>query len=121
MSSLFGKRRRTLASEPRRPHPDARVETELQRIISLRKVIARKEDLLAEDQQRISALRRAMVSNAGYDGNKDRQAQVRLLLEETQTLDTEIARLHDDIAARVDALTDTDLAWLDQPESSMKR
>lgn len=109
-------RRKSPAAE-RKPHPDARVEVELQRIISLRKVIARKEDLLASDHKQLDALRDTVTRHPTWDGHTRRQQQIRTLLDETQVLDAEVAKLHDDIAARVSVLTDTDLAYLEAPHA----
>ena len=105
--------RRKPPAAARKSHPDARVEVELQRIISLRKVIARKEDLLARDHEQIDALRHTTTRHPTWDGHGDRKRQIQALLDETQVLDAEVAKLHDDIAARVSILADTDLAYLE--------
>ena len=108
--SLF--RRAAPAPPPRRPHPDPRVEAELQRIISLRKAIARKEDLAARNHDQIAALRETVAKHPTWSGHLDRQEQIVTLLEETGDLDAEVTGLHDEIAKRITALSDTDIAYL---------
>lgn len=96
----------------RRPHPDARVEAELQRIISLRTAIARKEDLAARNHEQITALRQMVAKHPTWDGLKERKTQIAALLAETDGLDRDVTGLHDEIAKRIAALSDTDVAYL---------
>jgi uncharacterized coiled-coil DUF342 family protein len=96
----------------RRPHPDPRVEAELQRILSLRKAITRKEDLAGRNHQQITALRQTVAKHPTWDGTRQRHEQIDALLNETDDLDGEITELHDEIAKRITALSDTDVAYL---------
>ena len=105
--------RRPKEPPPRRPHPDARIESELQRIISLRDAIARKEDLAAANHQQVTALRGTVAKHPAWVSTRQRQEQIDTLLNETDDLDDEITELHDEIAKRITALSDTDLAYLD--------
>ena len=99
-------------SSPRRPHPDARIEAELQRILSLQKAILRKDELLAADHQQIADLRHTVTRHPTWDGDLSRRERIAELLAEADDLEAEVAKLHDDIAARISALSDTDLAYL---------
>jgi hypothetical protein len=107
---MWGKRQ----PEPqRRPHPDARIEVQLQRIRSLRLAVERKEELLAETQQQLIDLRDYTARHPGSENHHRRLSLIGTLLDDLKDLDAEVARLHDDIAGRCDALSDTDLAYLD--------
>ena len=111
--SLF---RRTAPAPPaRRPHPDPRVEAELQRIISLRKAIARKEADLGQIQAMVAKLRDSARQNPNTDttcGEGGRLDQIRDYQRETEDLEAGVAGLHDEIAKRITALSDTDIAYL---------
>ena len=98
----------------RRPHPDARIETELQRILSLRKAIARKEALLDGDQAQLATLRATVAKHPTWDGHYLRQRQIETLLAEIAPLEAEVAKLHDEIAERVGRIDDADLTYLDR-------
>lgn len=109
--------RRRKEQPVRKPHPDARIEAELQRIISLRKAVTRKEELLARDHQQIAGMRERLSRRPTWDAAKPVKQQIADLLEETQTLELQVAQLHDDIADRIGKLDDTDLAWLEAEPS----
>jgi hypothetical protein len=98
---------------PPAPHPDPRIEAELQRITSLRKVIARREDLLDADHRQITDLRDTVSRHPTWDGTLGRRQQITGLLDETHALEAEIVKLHDEIAERIARLSDTDVAWLE--------
>lgn len=101
-----------LPAAPRRPHPDASTEIRLQRIVSLRLAIARKEALLAADQEQLAGLRQTVARHPNWDGSFDRQHQITTLLGEISELEEAVAGLHDEIAARAEGLSDVDLAYL---------
>jgi hypothetical protein len=116
--------RRSKEPPPRRPHPDARIEAELQRIISLRSTAARKESLIGEygaeigrlhDQLR-AASRKNMDNNlyGGFLANIDPlERRVASLQGEMRKLEAEVGQVHDEIGKRIELLSDTDLAYLD--------
>jgi Mg2+ and Co2+ transporter CorA len=99
--------RRRKEQHARNPHPDARIEAELQRIISLRKAVTRKEELLASDHEQIAGMRERVSRRPTWDAAQP----------VTQTLELQITQLHDDIAARIAKLDDADLAWLEEEPS----
>jgi hypothetical protein len=109
--SLF--RRSPSPLPERKPHPDARIEAELQRIISLRKVIARKEAQLEQNAEGIERIRNVMRGNSGSAWNSPRAREADALQRESAQLEAEVTKLHDEIAERIAARDDTDLAWLD--------
>jgi hypothetical protein len=106
----FGRRK----PPPRKPHPDAQVESELQRILSLRRAIGRKESLIRQDAEDLRKIRTVIRRYAGADFNRARKADADVLVGEMASLEAEVTKLHDEIAARVSTLHDSDLAWLDQ-------
>ena len=57
--------RRNRVPEPRRPHPDPRTETRLQRIIALRESAARKSALIGQYTAEIGRLQRRYRNHAG--------------------------------------------------------
>jgi Mg2+ and Co2+ transporter CorA len=109
--------RRRKEQPARNPHPDARIEAELQRIISLRKAVTRKEELLASDHEQIAGMRERVSRRPTWDAAQPVKQQIADLLAETQTLELQITQLHDDIAARIAKLDDADLAWLEEEPS----
>jgi predicted nucleic acid-binding Zn-ribbon protein len=111
---MFGRRRPSAlpAAPERQPHPDARVEAEFQRILSLRKAVARKEEQLSQNQANIAHIRNMTTRHPGYDGHALRLRQIEALQREIPGLEAEVVRLHDEIAERIAAITDTDLAYL---------
>jgi chromosome segregation ATPase len=119
--SLF---RRSKEPPPRRPHPDARIEAELQRIISLRSTAARKESLIGgygaeigrlHDQLR-TASRKNMDDNlyGGFRANIEPiERRIASIQGEIRKLEAEVGQVHDEIGKRIELLNDTDLAYLD--------
>lgn len=101
-----------LPAVSRQPHPDASTEIRLQRIVSLRLAVARKEALLAEDQEQLAGLRQTVARHPNWDGHGKRQQQITTLPGEIGMLEEAVAGLHDDIAARAEGLSDVDLAYL---------
>lgn len=121
--SLF--RRSASSLPPRRPHPDARVEAELQRIISLRATAARKETLAGQYQSEIGTLHDQLreVSRKNMNGSlcgggltanvQPLERRVAGLQGEMRKLEAEVGQVHDEIGKRIEQLNDTDLAYLD--------
>jgi len=107
------RKREPVSPPPREPHPVAGTEIRLQRILSLRLAIARKEALLASDQEQLTALRRTVTQHPNWDGHDLRQGQIGILLAEIASLEAEVPKLHDDIAASAGGLDDVDLSYLD--------
>ena len=100
---------------PRRPHPDARIEAELQRIISLRSSIARQEEAAAHAAAEAERADReaGRVEKHGTqhaDGYAQRAQEFRAIAAQAEA---EITAMHDKIANRIAALNDDDLLWLD--------
>jgi len=118
--------RRHREPPPRKPHPDARIEAELQRIISLRGSAARKEAQIGQygaevaklhDQLR-TASSKSMTGNlyGGLTANvQPLERRVAALQGEMRKLEAEVGQVHDEIGKRIEQLHDTDLAYLDQP------
>jgi predicted nucleic acid-binding Zn-ribbon protein len=107
------RRNRKVPSAPdRRPHPDARVEAELQRIVTLRRAVSRQERLIEQNLQQIDALRDKARNNAAYIAGENAERMAKALVKENSGLETEISNLHDRIDERIAKLTDTDLAYL---------
>jgi hypothetical protein len=107
------RRRPVTGPPPRQPHPDGSIEVQLQRILSLRLAIGRKEDLLASDQQQLSSLREKVTDHPNWDGHTKRLAQIQVLRDEMAGLEDDIVRLHDEIAAHAGKLSQVDLSYLD--------
>jgi hypothetical protein len=92
---------RSRSEKSRQPHPDPMVETQLQRILSLRKLVALKEDLTARDYEEMRQLRRKFRRRIALDGLSAKAClqQADALQQEVKVLADEIARAHDEIAA----------------------
>jgi chromosome segregation ATPase len=107
--------RRNRAPEPRRPHPDPRTETRLQRIIALRESAARKSTLISQYATEIgnlSSVYRSEVVN-GYISNAAKlESRLKDLQAEIRQLETEIDDTHENIAERTAELSETDLSYL---------
>jgi hypothetical protein len=99
----------------RRPHPDPRIEAELQRIISLRSSIARQEDAAAHaTAEAVRADRQAGRVEQHGPHHSDHYAQrAQKLRAIAAQAEAEITSIHDEIAKRIAALSDDDLLWLD--------
>jgi len=112
-------RRKPLA---RRPHPDARIEAELQRIISLRSSIARQQEAAAHAAaEAVRADRQAGRVEQHGALHSDRYAQrAQELRAIAAQAEAEITSIHEEIAKRIAALGDDDLLWLD-PRPRPKR
>lgn len=96
----------------REPHPDPRIEARLQRILSLRKIIAGKEALVERDRAQITSLRATIAKHPSWDGLRQRKTQVTELLREIIEVEADILKLHDDIEERLGEISDMDLTAL---------
>jgi predicted phage-related endonuclease len=106
---MFGRRRKV---PERRPHPDPCLETELQRILSMRAAIARKEAALKDIQETVKYLRYDARFDPKSAGTVQRFKQIERYRRETRELEREISRLHEEIEKRCAALDVVDLAYL---------
>jgi hypothetical protein len=102
------------APVPREPHPDPRIEAELQRVISLRKAVARKEAQLDANDRNLRRVRATMRANSGSENNGRRADEADAIRQDSAGLEAEIMALHDEIAARIGKMDDADLAWLER-------
>ena len=96
----------------REPHPDPRIEAQLQRILSIRTMSAGKEALIVRDRAEVAALRATIAKHPTWDGLTRRQDQVVVLLKEVAGVEAEILKLHDEIEARLSQISDVDLTAL---------
>jgi hypothetical protein len=107
--------RRNRTPEPRRPHPDPRTETRLQRIIALRESAARKTGLISQYATEIGNLSGAYRHQASI-GQQSRAAAMERRLKDLQAdirqLEIEIDGIHADIAVITGELSETDLSYL---------
>lgn len=110
----MGAFRRRREAPARSPHPDARIEAELQSILSLRSVIARKEALLSTNAQQITTLRANLIRHPTWDHAVEWRKNAAFLQRETAQVEAEVRAQHDEIRALMDKIDDTDLAYLDK-------
>lgn len=102
----------------RKPHPDSRVEAELQRVLSLQRAIERTERRIEDIRgQRLSleelAERRYSGGSTVIANNLTRQSAT--LREERDALEAQLPLLHDEIAKRLAELGDDALALYEMP------
>jgi hypothetical protein len=100
------------AERPRDPHPDPRIEAQLQRILSIRRMIAGKHELIDQDREQIASLRAKVEKHPQFDRAKYQREQIGALLGEVGKTEAEILKLHDEIGARLDEISDADLTAL---------
>jgi hypothetical protein len=97
----------------RQGHPNRRIEAEFQRIVSLRRAIARAEAELDAAQTEIPRLRRRARREGWSDvGRIGAQEQADALEARVPELDAKIRDLHDPIAKAVEPFSDDDLLFL---------
>lgn len=100
---------------PRRPHPDPRTETRLQRIIALRESADRKSALIGQYTDEIGNLSYAYRSEAANGEHRNAtklESRLTALQAEIRQLEAEIDGIHEDIAKRTEELSETDLSYL---------
>lgn len=99
----------------RQPHPDPRIEVQLQRIIALRESAARKAALsvqYASEIEKVSANYRYVTSNGYLTRVPDIKTQLRDLQTELRQVEEEITAVHASISGLLMSLSDTDLSYL---------
>lgn len=100
----------------RQPHPDPRVEVQLQRIIALRESASRKAALsvqYASEIEKVSANYR-YITKEGYPARVPAvKTQLRDLQTELRQVEEEITAVHATISGLLMSLSDTDLAYLE--------
>ena len=108
---MFRRRRQPV----REPHPDPRVETELQRIISLRAAVTRKEQVATATAGEVAKAEHesARISFHGKTDCASYANRAKDLRATADRTETEITQLHDEIAKRIAALNDDDLSYLE--------
>ena len=105
-------RRKEPAAPVREPHPDPRIEAQLQRILSIRTMITGKEALVARDRDEIARMRATMAKHPNREGHHRRREQIEALQAEIADAEAEVLKLHDDIEARLGEIADADLTAL---------
>lgn len=101
-----------LAPPARQGHPNARIEAEFQRIVSLRRDVARKEAELDTAQREIPRLRKKGGHDAATRTAMVAREQADALEARLPVLATEIQELHDQIAKAIEPFADDDLLFL---------
>lgn len=98
----------------RKPHPDARVEADLQQIIALRRLADRKQSSLDDLQEDIRRCRSLARAEAGYKAGREATAMADKLQDETMPrIEAEVQAMQDQIRKAIEPMNDTDLAYLD--------
>lgn len=94
----------------RRPHPDAAVEAELQRLISLQQMARRRDDEIARFNRRLRRLEHRMPLRGWKRLERTEEGlAVRRLLAASEA---EATRLHEDVAKALAALPEDAALWL---------
>lgn len=96
----------------RQPHPDARIEAELQRVLALQRSAARTEaviDRLNSEAGKMDTYARKHPHLYGSAEGSSARAQE--LRDEAAEQEERVAKLHDEIAKRLEALGE-DALWL---------
>lgn len=105
--------RRRPEPPPRDPHPNARVEVQLQQVISLRTAAARNEATLDQHAAAVRRLTEMTTDHPTYDGHLRRISEIERVNREITRLNRETAELHGQVAEICAKLSDDDLLWLD--------
>jgi hypothetical protein len=101
------------APPQRQGHPNPRIEAEFQRIVSLRRDVARKEAELDAAQLEIPRLRKtAGQPNRSFSRADAAWKQADALEARLPVLATEIQELHDQITKAIEPFADDDLLFL---------
>jgi predicted nucleic acid-binding Zn-ribbon protein len=83
------------------PHPDGRVEAELQRVMALQRQVARTEARVGDINRELNLLAQKIRVNYGSSGMHDLTSLSATLREERDALEAELAPLHDEISKRL--------------------
>jgi cell division protein FtsB len=99
----------------RQGHPVARIEAEFQRIVSLRREVARLEDELDYNQKLLKRMSDDMLD---YTGTilKESRREVDTVQDRQLVLRTQVRELHEQIAKAIEPFSDDDLLFLDARE-----
>ena len=100
--------RRKPAVPPRQPHPDGRIEAELQRVIALQRSVQRTEARIEDIRGAQARVDTDVRMSAGdtYMSTSDLVKQATVLREERRELEERVAAVHDEISRRLTELGD---------------
>jgi hypothetical protein len=101
--------RKTAPVATRKPHPDPRVEAQLQYILSLYAAVSRTSQRIADITKAQKKLDGILRRNAGSSDTYTRQNQANELRDERARLEQSVRELHEQITTRLAALGDDDL------------
>ena len=88
------KRKAVPVSASRQPHPDPRIEAELQAIVAARRAVARQEEQIALNLREIGKLRGKARENAGYYSGKESERMAGRLVKENAEMEAGIGGFH---------------------------
>jgi predicted nucleic acid-binding Zn-ribbon protein len=83
------------------PHPDGRVEAELQRVMAMQRTALRAESRVGDINQELRLLAQKIRANYGSRGMHDLTGLSSALREERDALEAGLAPLHDEISKRL--------------------
>ena len=106
-------KRRPRPSPAREPHPDPRVEVQLQQILSLRRSADRNERLLDGHHDNHARLAATVAKHPTWDGHRQRLAEIDRLNGEIARLNLETAELHAQAQELCAKVGGDDLMWLE--------
>lgn len=96
----------------RQPHPDSRIEAELQRVLALQRAAARTEAVVAGLNSEAAKMDAFARRNAhSYDAAGYSSVRARELRNQAAEQEERVSKLHDEIAKRLEALGE-DALWL---------
>ena len=96
----------------RTPHPDPARELELQRILDLRAGIARRAELIGQYRREIGKQHARARSDVSAGERRACLDEVGVLHQRITDAETEITRVHEQIAALQEKISPDDLAYL---------
>ena len=105
--------RRPRPSPPREPHPDPRVEVQLQQVLSLRRAAGRNEQVLDGHHARHASVTDTAARHPTWDGHLRRLAEIGRINAEIARLNAETAELHAQVQELCAKVSDDDLLWLE--------
>ena len=108
---MWRKRKAVPESASRQPHPDPRIEAELQAIVTARRAVARQEEQIALNLREIRRLRGKARENAGYYSGQESERMAGRVKENAE-MEAGIGGFHDEISKRMATLSDSDIAYL---------
>ena len=105
-------RRRTAAPREREPHPDPRVEVQLQQVLSLLRAAQGNEGMLDRIRANHALVSEMVARHPTWDGHVKRLAEIQRLNAEIARLNEETAALHAKVQELCSAISDNDLTFL---------